>query len=96
MSAALPNFREQRREPRRSAQGSVFVRFDNPQPFSVHGRLLDVSKGGFRMAHEYRGLESGLVVEFSHVEGAGKARVVWNRITEVRVETGFMVLADPL
>ena len=92
MSAALPNFREMRREPRRSVRGAVMVRFDNPQPFVIHGKLIDVSEGGFRMAHEYRALDAGSVVEFSHTEAAGKARVVWNRILDSRVETGFLVI----
>ena len=90
--SALPQFREMRREPRRSSQGAVMVRFDNPQPFVIHGRLLDVSEHGFRMSHEFRGLEPGRDVEYSHTENAGLARVVWNRIVEARVETGFLVL----
>ena len=92
--SALPQFRNQRREPRRATQGAVMLRFDNPQPFVIHGKLLDVSQHGFRMSHEYRGLDAGSVVEYSHTESAGKARVVWNRIVETRVETGFLVLPE--
>jgi hypothetical protein len=87
-----PAIAEQRREPRRVTQGSAMLRFDNPQPFVVYGRLMDVSASGFRMAHEYRNLESGQIVEYSHAEGVGKARVVWNRILASRVETGFLVV----
>ena len=92
--SAQPQFRDQRREPRRATQGAVMVRFDNPQPFVIHGKLLDVSQHGFRMSHEYRGLDAGSVVEYSHTESAGKARVCWNRIVETRVETGFLVLPE--
>jgi len=84
--------REQRREPRRSVQGAVMVRFGDPKPFVIHGKLLDVSDGGFRMAHECSVLEAGQVVEFSHGYAAGQARVVWNRIQAQRVETGFLVV----
>ncbi len=83
---------EQRREPRRPAQGSVMVRLESPQAFFIHGRLVDVSQSGFRMAHECRTLEAGQTVEFSHGAAAGKARVVWNRITAARVETGFLIV----
>jgi hypothetical protein len=92
MSSTVPLVKEQRRETRRMAQGAVMVRFDTPQPFVIHGRLVDVSANGFRMAHEFRNLEAGQMVDFSHGEAAGKARVVWNRITSQRVETGFLVI----
>jgi hypothetical protein len=68
------------------------IRFGNTQPFVIHGRLVDVSTQGFRMAHTYPSLEAGQIVEFSHVEDAGQARVVWNRIIDKRVETGFFVV----
>ena len=84
---------EKRREDRRSADGAVRVWFENPAPVKIEGRLVDVSPNGFRMAHGCRSLEAGQAVEFSHLEAAGQARVVWNRILEARVETGFVVLA---
>jgi hypothetical protein len=83
--------REKRRETRRPATGSVRVRFANPEPQEIRGRLIDVSAGGFRMAHDCRSLATGQMVEFVHVEAAGKAQVMWNRILEDRVETGFFV-----
>ena len=85
--------KEQRREPRRNVQGAVMVRFGDPKPFVIHGKLMDVSDSGFRMAHECSVLEPGQVVEFSHGYAAGQARVVWNRIQGQRVETGFLVVA---
>ena len=77
--------REQRREPRRAAKGSVTVA-------GVSGHLVDVSEHGFRMAHGDASFEPGMVVEFVHSEARGKARVIWNRISEGRVETGFFVV----
>ena len=83
-----------RREPRRSVHGAVMVRFGAPQPFVIHGKLVDLSASGFRMAHECAQLEAGQVVEFSHGYAAGQARVVWNRIHGQRVETGFLVVGE--
>jgi hypothetical protein len=68
------------------------VRLEGSQPFVIHGRLVDVTRAGFRMAHECQTLEAGRLVEFSHGEAAGRARVVWNRISGARVETGFLVI----
>jgi hypothetical protein len=84
--------RDSRKEPRRVADGEVRVRFENPQLREIQGRLVDLSASGFRMAHEYAALEAGQIVEFSHIEAAGRARVVWNRIADARVETGFVVV----
>jgi hypothetical protein len=85
--------RESRREPRRAAEGAVRVWFGYPRPFEIQGRLVDVSTNGFRMTHAYVALEAGQIVDFSHSEATGRARVVWNRIAGVRVETGFLVQA---
>jgi PilZ domain len=83
---------EHRREPRRSASGPIVVRFGQEQAFEVQGHLLDVSASGFRMLHQCTTLETGQVVEFSHPEASGTARVVWNRIVDRMVETGFFVI----
>ncbi len=83
---------EQRREHRREASGEVRVRFSDPQPRNLEGRLMDVSASGFRMAHNYARLAAGQIVEFAHVEAKGSARVIWNRISDGNVETGFLVV----
>ena len=83
---------DNRREPRRSAEGAVRVWFQNPQRLEIHGSLVDISPSGFRMSHEYSALSAGQIVEFAHLEAAGRARVIWNRISNARVETGFLVL----
>jgi len=83
---------EQRREPRRAASGLVHVRFTDSKAVEIEGRLIDVSPGGFRMAHHFASLASGQMVEFSHFEAKGHARVIWNRILAESVETGFLVV----
>jgi hypothetical protein len=85
---------EQRREARRPGRGAVVVRWSNPRPQEVQGKLVDVSDNGFRMAHDCAALTAGQFVEFSHVEARGRARVVWTRILSGAVESGFLVSAD--
>jgi hypothetical protein len=82
---------EKRREVRRPVAGTVRVRYYNPELLEIRGQLIDVSPSGFRMAHDCLSLAPGQMVEFSRVEAAGKAQVMWNRILEDRVETGFFV-----
>ncbi len=84
---------EKRREERRAANGTVRVQFQNPRMVKIEGRLIDVSSGGFRMSHEYTSLAAGQAVEFTHSETSGRARVMWNRIVDRTVETGFLVIA---
>ena len=66
--------------------------FDDPSPQEITGRLVDYSKSGFRAVHAYRALHTGQVVDFRHAIAGGKARVMWNRIADDRVETGFFVI----
>ena len=75
-----PAVRENRREQRRAVEGPVRVWFQNPQRLEIHGQLKDLSSAGFRMVHDYAPLS------------AGRARVMWNRISGAHVETGFLVL----
>lgn len=83
---------EKRREPRRAASGMVRVRLSEPAAAEIEGRLIDVSPSGFRMTHRFPSLATGQMVEFSHVEATGRARVIWNRILAEQVETGFLVV----
>lgn len=83
---------EKRREIRQPAEGPVLVNFSNPQPIEVLGELVDVSPNGFRMAHANQSLQSGQLVGFSHSSAIGTARVMWNRIMDHRVETGFRIV----
>jgi hypothetical protein len=88
---------EKRREPRRPAHGLVEVRWSDPVPATIRGSMVDLSASGFRMAHTCTALEAGLIVEFTHDEAQGRARVVWTRVLAReaaghRVESGFLVL----
>jgi hypothetical protein len=82
---------EKRREERRAATGRVHVKFTDPEPFEIDGNLMDISTSGFRMSHDCQSLRSGQVVEFSHTEATGRARVMWNRILAGGVESGFLI-----
>ncbi len=79
---------DQRKEPRHPARGAVKVK---GLQFKIDGDLVDVSGSGFRMAHQDSSLEPGQVIEFWHAYAAGRARVIWNRILQGRVETGFLI-----
>jgi hypothetical protein len=83
---------ERRKEPRARVDGSVRFAFDDPFHQEIEGQLVDMSSGGFRVAHSYAGLRTGQQVSFRHEVASGRARVMWNRILEERVETGFLVL----
>jgi hypothetical protein len=83
---------ERRSERRYRGQGPLKISFDDPSPQEVVGRLLDYSQSGFRAVHEYAALHTGQVVAFEHAIAGGKARVMWNRIADDRVETGFFVI----
>jgi hypothetical protein len=85
---------EKRREPRQPAHGPVWIHFDNPQSIEIQGQLIDVSANGFRMSHGYPSLGAGQVVNFSHQSAKGSARVMWNRILDRTVETGFLVVSE--
>ena len=91
MSARV-SIAENRRELRRPGQGLVEVRWEIPSRQEVSGKLVDVSSGGFRMAHTCAALTAGTLVEFSHQEARGNARAVWSRLLGETVETGFLVL----
>ena len=82
---------DRRSEHRHPAEGHLKFTFNDPSRQEVTGRLLDVSKSGFRAAHSYAALPTGQVVDYQHVI-AGQARVMWNRIADDRVESGFLII----
>jgi hypothetical protein len=93
MTGTNPAVAEQRRETRRRGIGEVLVRSESPGSRDILGRLVDVSDSGFRMAHDCAALTAGQYVAFSHVEAKGRARVVWTRIVDEAVESGFVLTA---
>ena len=84
---------ERRRDTRRPAAGTVRLHLEDPLPRDLEFELMDVSASGFRAVHQSGALPCGQDVLFRHPDGAGYARVVWNRVLPDHVETGFMVLA---
>jgi hypothetical protein len=83
---------DRRTEHRYQGEGPLTLSFDDPSPQEIVGRLVDYSKNGFRAIHAYAALHTGQVVAFQHAIAGGKARVMWNRIADNRVETGFFVI----
>jgi len=83
---------DRRTESRHPTEGHVHFSFDDPSPQDIGGRLMDYSKSGFRATHNYTALHTGQIVEFRHMLGFGQARVMWNRIADDRVESGFLVI----
>jgi monoamine oxidase len=83
---------DRRTERRHRGSGQLKLFFDDPARQEIVGRLLDYSKSGFRAVHAYAALHSGQVVQFQHPVAVGRARVMWNRIADDCVETGFLVI----
>jgi len=83
---------DRRAESRHPVEGQLQFSFDDPSRQDINGRLMDYSNSGFRAMHDYPALHTGQVVEFRHMLAFGKARVMWNRIADDGVETGFLVI----
>ena len=82
---------ERRREGRTIVSGRVEIVLDIGLPLTVEGELIDLSSHGFRAAHNHHTFEPGDQVSFHHDSASGQAKVMWNRVTSGRVETGFLV-----
>jgi hypothetical protein len=83
---------DRRSERRHRGDGPLKLSFEDPARQEITGRLVDYSNNGFRAIHAYATLHAGQVVNFQHAIAVGRARVMWNRIMDNRVETGFLVL----
>lgn len=83
---------ERRAEPRLPAQGEVILALSGPVPRMISGQLLDTSRSGFRALHSSPLLETGSKIQFRHGAQSGVARVCWNRSTDGRWESGFLIL----
>ena len=83
---------ERRREPRFRASGDVRLLLGAPQSLAVPGRIVDVSQHGMRVVHMYAALTSGTMLSIESGPETYTARVVWNRISEDGVESGFYLL----
>ncbi|HYW45242.1 MAG TPA: hypothetical protein VE959_20430 [Bryobacteraceae bacterium] len=83
---------DRRSEPRRMARGQVSLWPEGFSNATAPGRLLDSSRAGFRAQHGLKGLGPGQFVHFEHGDWEGRARVVWTRILDDHVESGFLIL----
>ncbi len=83
---------DRRREPRH------FICFGKPiyiswlQELSLLGTLIEVSRNGFRMVHQFRRFEVGQEVKVSFPWGNVKAKVAWSKPGKKHVQTGFKIL----
>lgn len=94
MSRRTPGREERRVAPRRAANGEVRLEPGMMGGSVLVGRLVDVSDSGFRCRHDCVSLSSGETVRFSFARREGEARVVWTRILEGAVESGFAVITE--
>ena len=85
---------EQRAEVRSPAHGEVLLAPEGSDSRQFRGNLMDYSKRGFRAAHPQTSLSAGQRIRFRHAFGEGRAVVMWNRIVEQHVESGFFILDE--
>lgn len=83
---------DRRCEPRFVASGEVNLLVGGPRELAIPGRILDISLHGMRVEHMYAALTSGLVLTIQASDRDYTARVVWNRINDDGVESGFYLL----
>jgi len=87
---------DRRREPRHSVNIEIVLFLPTPQLITIRGRVIDRSTTGFRVSHMYPALTSGQVIH-CRLDGAElSVRVVWNRILDEEMESGFLILENPL
>ena len=58
----------------------------------LEGDMQDVSSSGFRLEHDNQRIRSGEEYRFESPDSSGLARVMWNRIMDNSVETGFFIV----
>lgn len=95
-AGALTSIDDRRREPREEARGLVRLFTVDQERLAFEGEMLDVSQSGFRLMHANQRVRSGDEYRFESPFNGGLARVMWNRILDNAVETGFFVVSrDP-
>jgi hypothetical protein len=84
---------DRRRHPRTAVHGEAELVLEDSS--KVSGDVIEISHGGFRLRHEYRGFKEDQRVSFVHAFDKGKARVVWSRQVGPHMESGFCILDRP-
>jgi len=85
---------DRRQEERSLLSGSIEISFDDPNPITVEGELIETSERGFRAKHDSSAIAPGLEVRFLRTGVSGRARVIWTHVLEGRRVSGFLILAD--
>jgi hypothetical protein len=83
---------DRRTEERLPLSGAIEISFDDPNPVTIDGELVEVSERGFRVRHDSKALAAGLEVGYRRTGASGRARVIWTHILEGRCVSGFLVL----
>ncbi len=95
-SSTVVSIDDRRAEPREEAHGLVRLFSVEHERLIFEGEMRDVSASGFRLEHHHQRVSSGDEYRFESPYSSGLARVMWNRILDTSVETGFFVLyRDP-
>jgi hypothetical protein len=84
---------DRRREPRERADGLMRLFTVPDERLAFEGQMIDVSASGFRLEHGNQRVSSGEEYLFESPESSGIARVMWNRIVDDAVETGFFIVS---
>ena len=85
---------DRRFEKRQDASKDITFHVLLPNQLEIRGRVVDISPSGFRAEHMYTALSAGQKVEYEMEGNEGSALVVWNRIFDEHVETGFFMLQN--
>ncbi len=84
--------RDRRKGQREPASGEILLLLDDPNRIVIRGRLKDISEEGFQAVHSHAALRGGQEVCFQHCTGQGRARVMWTRVFNNSVCSGFLIL----
>lgn len=90
---SLVSIDDRRREPRVEAEGRVRLFTVEHERLVLEGEMRDVSASGFRLEHGNQRVRSGDEYRFESPDSSGLARVMWNRILDCSVESGFFILS---
>ena len=83
---------ERRRERRKQADDVVYLVVGLPRPQLVVAKLVDLSSAGFRAVHNHMRLAAGEAIQYFQSSTSGAAVVVWSRILDGAVESGFQII----
>ena len=86
--------RDRRGSPREEGSGVVEITFTAPAAVTIQGVLVETSAAGFRVSHDSKALEPGLIVSYRCEGARGNARVIWTLIEDGRRVSGFQVIGS--